>query len=343
MARVPEEKTEAMKKKGLVLLSGGLDSTLATKVILEQGIELEAVNFTMSFYAQTKNREKSEAERVAEDLGINLKVIDVADEYLDVVKKPRYGYGSNINPCIDCRIFMLKKARDYMEEAGASFIITGEVLGERPMSQRSDMIRFVEKKAGLNGLIVRPLSAKLLEPSLPEKEGVIDRDKLLNIHGRSRKPQMELATRLNVVEYQNPAGGCLLTDPGFSKKVKDLLAHNIFNLENIELLKVGRHFRMSAKAKLVVGRNKDENERLLKMAMPGDILLDAKEVPSPIAFLRGEDLTQDILESSCGIITRYSDSNPQKTAVLYWRCPDGTKDEITASPATEDTLNAIRI
>lgn len=332
-----------MNKRGLVLLSGGLDSTLAANMILEQGIELEAINFFTCFCTCTKKGCKNEAKKVSENLGINLKIINVTREYLEVVKNPKHGYGSNMNPCIDCRIFMFKKAKVYMEKIGASFMVTGEVLGERPMSQRSDAMRIIEKEAGLKRLIVRPLSAKLLDPSIAEEAGIIDRDKLLAIQGRSRKPQMELAERFSVADYPCPAGGCLLTDSGFSKRIKDLLLHDAFTLENIQLLKIGRHFRLGPKAKLIVGRNKDENNRLLNMATPGDVFFDAKGIPGPIGLLRGERINRRLLDSSADVVSRYSDRNGVKAAVVYWRHPDRIQDEVIATPTTEEILCSIRI
>src|SRR4030066_1324323 len=188
--------------KAIALLSGGLDSTLAARVIMEQGVELEALNF-MTVFCTCTNRGATclASQKAVETLGIPLRVFNVSEEYLNVVRNPKHGYGSNMNPCIDCRIFMLKKAKVYMEESGGSFIITGEVLGQRPMSQRRDAMRLIEKEAGLEGLILRPLSAQFLPITLPEREGGIDRDKLLNIQGRSRKPQIKLAEQFGIQDY----------------------------------------------------------------------------------------------------------------------------------------------
>jgi tRNA U34 2-thiouridine synthase MnmA/TrmU len=238
--------------KAIALLSGGLDSTLAAKVVMQQGIELEALNFLTVFCTCTHRGESCLASQKAVDsLGIPLRVFNVSEEYLEVVKHPRHGYGSNMNPCIDCRIFMLRRAKAYMESVGASFIVTGEVLGQRPMSQRKDSMCLIEKEAGLEGSILRPLSAKFLPASIPEKEGWVDRERLLNIQGRSRKPQIKLADHFGIQDYPCPAGGCLLTDPGFSKRMRDLILHHPdFSLNDVHLLKVGRHFRLSPKVKL---------------------------------------------------------------------------------------------
>ena len=332
-----------MNKKGLVLLSGGLDSILACKLLLEQGLEIEAVNFSTCFCTCTKKGCKNEAVKVSENLGIKLKIINVTRDYLDLIREPKHGYGRNMNPCIDCRIFMFKKARSYMEEIGASFIATGEVLGERPMSQRMDAMRLIEKESGLKGLVVRPLCAKLMEPTLPEKEGIVDRERLLDISGRSRKPQMNLAREYNITDYPCPAGGCLLTEPGFSRKMKDLLAHEAFSFENILLLKVGRHFRLTPKLKFIVGRDENENKRLLNMAADGDTLFDVKDHPSPIGLLRGEGEANGTLETSAAIITRYSDLKEEEAAVVYWKHPQGTKGQVAASPGTEGMLKKLRI
>src|SRR3990172_5077850 len=210
--------------KALALLSGGLDSTLAAKVILEQGIELEALNFLTVFCTCTNRGATCLAsQKAVETLGIPLKVFNISEEYLEIVKHPKHGYGSNMNPCIDCRIFIMKKTKAYMEKSGASFIVTGEVLGERPMSQRRDAMRLIEKEAGLEGVILRPLSAKLLPVTVPEKEGWVNRETLLAFQGRSRKPQMKLADHYGIHDYPSPAGGCLLTDPGFARRMKDLM------------------------------------------------------------------------------------------------------------------------
>ena len=185
--------------KAIALLSGGLDSTLAAKVVMDQGIKLEAINFLTVFCTCTNRGETCLAsQKAVKSLGISLKVFNVSDEYLSVIKNPKHGYGSNMNPCIDCRIFMMKKAKAYMEEVGASFIITGEVLGQRPMSQRRDAMRLIDKESGVEGYILRPLSAKFLAVTIPEKEGWINRENLLGMEGRSRKPQIKLADQYGI-------------------------------------------------------------------------------------------------------------------------------------------------
>ncbi|MGD1212376.1 MAG: hypothetical protein ABR973_13595 [Candidatus Acidiferrales bacterium] len=275
--------------KAVMLLSGGLDSLLAARVLLDQGIELEALNFVTLFCNCTpKSRCCSSAATAVKQLGIGLKVINNTQEFLEVVRNPLHGYGSNLNPCIDCRILMFRRAADYMRETGASFIVTGEVLGERPMSQRRDAMKLIEKEAGLEGLIVRPLSAELLDPSMPEKERWIDRRKLLAIRGRSRKPQIALAASYGLKDYPCPTGGCLLTDPIFAARMRDLMQHQPgFGIPDVLLLKLGRHLRLTNEAKVIVGRDQSENERLKSLAREGDELFEAVDVPGPLSLLRG--------------------------------------------------------
>jgi len=251
-------------------------------------------------------------------LGIPLKVFNVSEEYLNVVKHPKHGYGSNMNPCIDCRIFMLKKAKAYMEMVSASFIVTGEVLGQRPMSQRRDAMRLIEKEAGLEGFILRPLSAKFLPVTIPEKEAWVDREKLLSIQGRSRKPQIRLADHFGIRDYPCPAGGCLLTDPGFARRMKDLIQYDPnFSLNDVHLLKIGRHFRFSPILKLVVGRNEEENQKIQTFSREGDILLKIPHYPGPLSLLRG-DVNERELERAAAIAAHYSKGKgSDKVEVIY--------------------------
>jgi len=329
--------------KAVALLSGGLDSTLAIGVILEQGLEVETVNFFTPFCQC--NRKKSgcgyEAKRAADRFGVKLKIFNLSIEYMEMIKNPKYGYGRNLNPCIDCRILMHKKAKEYMVEIGASFVITGEVLGQRPMSQYRRALKIIEKESGLEGLVLRPLSANLLPPTVPEEMGIVDREKLLNISGRSRKPQMALARDYKIGNYPCPAGGCLLTDPGFSRRMKDLMAHSEITLNDIELLKVGRHFRLSHSCKIIIGRNKEENERILKLSKVGDLCFEPKEVMGPIGIGRG-DFDQIAIFLACQIMARYSDGN-NKVGIIYQRLPDGEKSLLRAKPMQNPELQNFRI
>lgn len=334
-----------MPRKAIALLSGGLDSILATKLILEQGIEVEAVNFLTVFCTCTPRSETCLASKSAADkLSIKLKVFEVSKEYLEIVKNPKHGYGRNMNPCIDCRIFMFKKAGQYMKETGAQFIITGEVLGERPMSQRIDALRIIERESGLEGLILRPLSAKLLEITIPEKVGLVDRGRLLAIKGRSRKPQMQLANKLGINDYPCPAGGCLLTDPGFARKMRDLLKYNPdFIIDDVQLLKKGRHFRISPAAKFIVGRNEEENQKLLNLSRNGDLCFYPNKVKGPIGIGRGI-FDKENLNIAAAIIARYSDKDlEQQIEIAYQQISSDMLYTTLALPIEECQLEGIRI
>jgi tRNA-specific 2-thiouridylase len=331
--------------KAIALLSGGLDSTIAAKVIVEQGVELEALNF-MTVFCTCTNRGATclASQKAVETLGIPLKVLNVSEEYLDVVKHPKHGYGSNMNPCIDCRIFMLKKTKRHMDESGAAFVVTGEVLGQRPMSQRRDAMRLIEKEAGLEGLILRPLSAKVLPMTVPEKEGWVDRERLLKIQGRSRKPQIELAERYGIQDYPCPAGGCLLTDPGFAKRMKDLMTHDPnFSLNDVHLLKMGRHFRFSHGVKLVVGRNDDENQKIQTFAQGEDILLKVYSFPGPLSLLRGK-LDEGNIEKAGAITAHYSKAKDLRNIeVTYGRADENRHHSLFASPISRGEIERLMI
>jgi tRNA U34 2-thiouridine synthase MnmA/TrmU len=284
------------------------------------------------------------SQKAVDTLGIPLKVFNVSEEYLDVVKHPKHGYGSNMNPCIDCRIFMLKKTKAYMEVASASFIVTGEVLGQRPMSQRRDAMRLIEKEAGLEGFILRPLSAKFLPVTIPEKEGWVDREKLLSIQGRSRKPQMKLADHFGIRDYPCPAGGCLLTDPGFARRMKDLIHYDPnFSLNDVHLLKVGRHFRFSPRLKLVVGRNEEENQKIQTFSREGDILLKISRYPGPLSLLRG-DVNEREMERAAGIAVHYSKAKHlEKAEVIYKRGEEDHARSLFVSTISDTEIEGLMI
>ena len=293
-----------MKRKALALLSGGLDSTLAVRMMLDMGIEVEALNFTSPFCTCTgKNAGcKSEAVRVAQEFNIPIKVMHKGQDYLELLRNPVHGYGKGLNPCVDCRIFLLKKAKEYMAESGADFVITGEVLGQRPMSQRRDSMRLIERESGLEGLLLRPLSAQHFEPTIPEQEGWVDREKLLAIKGRSRKEQFELADELDVKNYPCPAGGCLLTELSFVPKVQDMFDHSDqLDLRDFRLLKVGRHFRIGDRTKAILGRNEADNNLLETARQAGEAAVTWLDGNSPLAVMTGRqddaalDLTMRIL------------------------------------------------
>jgi len=346
-----------VNKKAVALLSGGLDSMLAIKLMLEQGIEVHALNFLTVFCTCTSKGCTHQATKVAEEFKIPIKVMNITKEYMEVVKNPKYPRGRNMNPCIDCRIFTFKKAKEFMEEIGASFVITGEVIGQRPMSQRKQAIMTIEKESGLKGLIVRPLSAKIFEPTVPEKEGIVDRNKLLDIQGRRRNQQMALAKEFNINDYPCPAGGCLLTDKGFSDRIKDLFKYVPgYDINDLHLLKVGRHFRISDNLKFIVGRDDKENEKLMGLSKKGDFIFDVLDIPSAIGLARSSEtnlssppeanpagLAQKDIETMASILARYSDSDGKGVTILHKALPVEDWQKICAIPADKDFLDAIRI
>jgi tRNA-uridine 2-sulfurtransferase len=277
-----------MNKKAISLLSGGLDSALATKLILDQGIDVVGLHFTSHFASKSDKERGLQAVKTASELGIPLIVKDKGPEYLEIIKKPRYGYGKNMNPCIDCRIFMLQKTGTIMAEEAAGFLITGEVVGQRPMSQKRHTIELIEKRSGLSGLIVRPLSGKLFPPTRPEQEGIIDRERLLSLSGRSRETQYSLVALHGMKEFARPGGGCLLTDPIFGRKLKDFMSTDPdFTPEDIAFLTLGRYFRLDKETTLFMGRNQEENERLESLWKVPCTLLFPVDFQGPTGVLRG--------------------------------------------------------
>ncbi len=332
-----------MNKKAVALLSGGLDSTLAIKLMLEQGIEVHALNFLTIFCNCTAKGCKHQATKVAEEFNVPIKVMNITEEYMEIVKNPKHPRGRNMNPCIDCRIFTFKKAKEYMQEIGASFVITGEVMGQRPMSQKKQAILTIEKESGLKGLIVRPLSAKFFEPTIPEKEGIVNRDLLPDIQGRRRNQQMALAKKFNINDYPCPAGGCLLTDKGFSARLKDVFKYNPeYDMSDLYLLKLGRHFRVSDSLKFIVARDEQENERLLNLTKEGDFLFDILDIPSPVGLARGQANGKDI-EIMASILARYSDSNGASVNVSYKILPAQEWKNMTAISSDNALLDSLRI
>ena len=306
--------SKGRRPRTLGLLSGGLDSSLAVKLILDQGLDVEAVNFVSPFCLC--GRGGCGAAQVAKNLHVPLKTISVGEEYLRIVRKPRFGYGKNMNPCVDCRIFMLKKAKKYAKEMGASFIFTGEVLGQRPMSQQLRTLGIIEKEAGLKDQIVRPLSAKLLPPTEAEKRGLVKRDKFLEIEGRARKTQLKLAQELNVTDYSCPSGGCLLTYREFACKLRDLFDRKKrVSLRDVQLLKIGRHFRFG-KNKIIVGRNEAENHLLLRMRMASDYCFEAQNTGSPMTLLQGPK-TRTAIEKAAELTAYHSDKKLGDLSVRF--------------------------
>jgi len=275
-------------------------------------------------------------------LGINLKTVYLGDEYIEMLKNPKHGFGSGMNPCIDCRAMMFDAAKKQMEEIGAEFIISGEVLGQRPMSQHGPALRTIEKESNLEGIIVRPLSGALLPKTQPEKNGLIKRENLGMIRGRSRKPQLELAKKFGIEDPPNAGGGCLLTDPAFSLRAKDLFKHKETpTINDIDMLKVGRHFRFDQKIKFVVGRNKEENEVIKSLALSNDVLFEARDHMGPISILRGDDL--DGFEKFAAEITlRYSDAQKNEQSVVIIK-KNNKNSDLLVSCATEPEYTKYRI
>jgi len=331
-----------LKHKALVLLSGGLDSSLCIPIMLQQGLELETINFITPFCTCTRTKGcRYEAKRIAEEIGLPLKIFNISKEYIAIIKKPKYGYGRGLNPCIDCRIFMFKKAKAYMEEANASFIVTGEVLGQRPMSQHRRAMEIIEQESGLIGLVLRPLSAKLLKPTIPEERGWVNREQLLSISGRSRKPQIALAKELHLNEYPCAAGGCLLTDPQFAKRMRDLLTYiKDPSLNDIQLLKVGRHFRLSEELKIIVGRNEEENKRLSALANDRDIKFVVVNGKGALVICRGK-INSDSLLKSASIAAWYSDDKG-KSGIKAIGSSSG-EEVLKIAPIDEAELEKLRI
>ncbi len=335
-----------LQKKAIGLLSGGLDSTLAVKMMQEQGIEVIALNFMSPFCSCTAKSAgcKSEAVKVSNKFGVKIKCVLHGEEYLEMLRKPKHGFGRALNPCLDCRVMMFQKAGKIMRETGASFIFTGEVLGQRPMSQRRDTMRIIEKESGLEGFILRPLCAKLFPETVPEREGIIDRNKLLEISGRSRKEQIRVAEELHIDDYPCASGGCLLTERGFSGKVKDLLDHSDNpSVRDARLLRIGRHFRLSDSCRIVLGRDERENNQLEKMAEPGDFVFNLVEHSGPLLLARGK-IDDGLVSLISQILVRYG-SAPKDVAVRisYRRVGNGEEKLCWGKAIEEHRLEVLRI
>jgi tRNA U34 2-thiouridine synthase MnmA/TrmU len=347
--------TNTSPVKAIGLISGGLDSALAAGLLMELGVQVKGLYFSTGFckvdHRRAINDPREAVERLRNPglrtgalLGFPVEVVDVAEAYLEVVRHPRHGYGANVNPCIDCRIFMLYKAREVMEEEGADLVFTGEVLGQRPMSQYKKALRLVEKDAGLSGRLLRPLSAHFMEPTLPERDGRLDRKRLLSIQGRSRLPQLALARKLGIDEYAQPSGGCCyLADPNYARRFRDLVAHagdNPITGEDTTLLKVGRHFRLDPQLKLVTGRNEGENH-FLERYTAGRWTISPSDRAGTFALGLGEpDQAQLLLMAA--IVARYS-QHRDAGAVAVEVARESQRQVLSVAPASQETLERLML
>jgi tRNA U34 2-thiouridine synthase MnmA/TrmU len=325
------------RTKAVALLSGGLDSILACRMMMGQGIEVVAVNFTSPFCTCTSKGCRHQASKVAEELGIALKLLPTGQDYIEMVKHPKHGRGSHMNPCIDCRIFTFTRARVFADEIGADFVFSGEVLGERPMSQHLRAMMLIEEKSGLKGRILRPLSAQLLDPTEPELKGLVDRSRLKSVQGRCRQPQLAMVREYGMTDYPCPAGGCLLTDAQFSARLKDAFAHGEDTVRHMQFLKVGRHFRLPSKAKVVVGRNEPENNQLRALVQAGELVLEAEEVAGPVAVLQSLNQGND-RQLAARICARYGDARTQVRVLV-----DCAGEKFEVAPATDEELAVLRV
>lgn len=332
------------QKKAVALISGGLDSMLAAKMMIDQGIHVEGINFFTGFCVeghthairkQDKNKNKrNNALWTAEQLGIKLHIIDIVEDYKDVVINPKHGYGANLNPCLDCKVFMVKQAKAWMEENGFDFIITGEVIGQRPMSQRKDTMPVVQKQSGIFDLLVRPLCAQNLPETLPEREGWIDREKLLDISGRGRKKQIAIAKAAGFDDFAQPAGGCcFLTDKSYSNKLADLWSHRgekRYELDDIMLLKVGRHIRPRENFKMIVSREEGENN-FLEGYKKQFCHFRTLSHGGPLVLIDGE-LSDDDIELAARIVARFSQGKNEDAVEVQFNDLEGAGKHLNVKP-----------
>jgi tRNA U34 2-thiouridine synthase MnmA/TrmU len=335
----------SLNKKAVALLSGGLDSTLAVKLMIDQGIDVMAVHFTSVFCNCSPKTAgcKMHARQVAEEFGVPIAVIHKGMDYIKMVENPPHGHGSAMNACIDCRIYMLRKVKEMMPEMEASFIITGEVLGQRPMSQQRHTIRMIEKESGLTDLILRPLSAQHFEPTLPEREGIVDRDKLLNISGRGRKEQFALADSLGVKDYPCPAGGCLLTDKVIAARLRDLFDHTSdYNHTDLVLLTIGRHYRLHPDLKIILGRKQEENERLFSLAKDEQSIFEPDNFRGPTILAVGR-LNEERERTISEMIAAHSQDAKPSYRVKKTTYPDGHSILFEALRKPRETWDALRL
>ena len=320
--------------KAIGMISGGLDSTLAAHVMVRAGVEVELVHFESCFFGPALQHRSRYAEATAERLGIPLHTLPFSQPLIALVKDAPHGHGKHLNPCIDCHATMLKRCGELMKEIDAGFVFTGEVLAQRPFSQTRNALGTVAKTCGLGDLLVRPLSAKCLPITRPEREGWVDREKLLNLSGRSRKPQVAMAKEWGITDYPQPAGGCLLTDSGFCRRLADLIDHEGMSEADIQLLKVGRQFRLDESTRVVVARNQDDCEILERLALPTDTLLEMAEILGPLTVLRGRASERNVL-AAAGLTIRYSRQSSRPLARVAVKRADGSWARTIESPPAD--------
>lgn len=342
--KILESSSISKKSKGIkavALVSGGLDSAIAVKLLIDQGIDVYAMTFHSPFC--TCSSGGCSAAIFAEKLDIPIKHVSKGDEYLRLVKNPKFTYGKNINPCIDCRIHILEKAKKYMEEIGAKFIITGEVLGQRPKSQMIRALKTIENEAGLAGRILRPLSAKLLDPTIMENEGIIDRSRLLDIQGRRRNIQVELGRNYNLIEQYCAGGGCRLTDKNFASRLRDYFHYTEDpKMADMKFLRIGRHFRYH-NLKFIVGKNEDENLKLKSWATSKDVLLETKDVSSPMTLVFEPNMQADLILPA-QFTLRYSDTEKFNNIVeVFSNNSDFTSFQQEKNPNIEELIKKYRV
>jgi tRNA U34 2-thiouridine synthase MnmA/TrmU len=315
--------------KAVGLVSGGLDSALAVKILTDIGVDVTVVTFVMPW----GDREPLQVQALARQLGVPLKVFALGEDYLEMLQHPCYGYGAAFNPCMDCHLFMMKKAAQYMREVGAEFLFTGEVLGQRSMSQRRACLNVLEKAAGLEGRLLRPLSAGLLAPTIPEQDGRVDRGRLLGLSGKGRQAQFALAKQWGITAFSPPGGGCLLTEGPFGRKMKDFLRFGFRDYRETVLLRWGRYFRLSSDFVAVLGRDEHENEQLLTSGHPDDLMMTLSgDKPGPLLILKGASPPQVILSMAAGLVQHYSKYKGEAPQPVDYACLRRLSDRSSVMP-----------
>jgi tRNA U34 2-thiouridine synthase MnmA/TrmU len=326
--------------KCIVMFSGGLDSTIAVHMMQRQGLDVLALNFVLPFYSGLGLAHQAIKNR-ASSLNVPLRIEEEGEEYLAMFKARSFGFGKNVNPCLDCRIHRLVKAAVIMKEVGASFIATGEVVGQRPMSQRRECLDIIDKRTGLRGLILRPLSAKILRSTVPEERGWVKREELLDFSGRGRKGQIAYAKQFNL-SYPNPAGGCLLTNSRTAERYNDLAQNDPdFSLNDFKLLAYGRHFRLGPSLRLIMARDDSENEAIAALALPGDRFIVLKDIAGPVGIIRGQ-ADETHIRTACSIFTKYTRARTLDSAGVEIAF-NGETSVCEVVPASDEECEEIRV